>query len=77
MHATYHLASADEVNMELLNAIKTTFKSNPITIIVEDDYNDLLNDEMKTELDNRLAEPTIKYISAKDSIDQLNSKYRV
>jgi len=34
MYATYHLSSAEEVNTEILNAIKATFKSKPITIIV-------------------------------------------
>jgi len=76
MHATYHLSSAEEVNTDILNAIKATFKTKPITIIVEDDEdNDTLEAEMKTELDNRLAEPTAKYITATASIDQLNNKY--
>ena len=34
MYATYHLSSAEEVNTEILNAIKATFKSKPITIVV-------------------------------------------
>lgn len=76
MYATFHLSSAEEVNTEILNAIKATFKSKPITIIVEDDEdNDMLNAEMKTELDNRLAEPTTEYINVTDSINQLNKKY--
>ena len=76
MYATYHLSSAEELNTEILNAIRATFKSKPITIIVEDDEdNDLLDAEMKTELDNRLAEPTTEYITTTASIDQLNKKY--
>ena len=56
MYATYHLSSAEEVNNEILDAIKATFKSKPITIIVEDDEdNDFLEAEMKTELDNRVG----------------------
>ncbi len=78
MYATYHLSSAEEVNNEILDAIKATFKSKPITIIVEDDEdNDFLEAEMKTELDNRLAEPTTEYITATASIDQLNSIYGI
>ena len=78
MYATYHLSSAEEVNNEKLDAIKATFKSKPITIIVEDDEdNDFLEAEMKTELDNRLAEQTTEYITATASIDQLNSKYGI
>ncbi len=34
MYATFHLSSAEEVNTEILNAIKATFKSKPITIVV-------------------------------------------
>ena len=41
MHTTYHLSSAQELNLELLNTIKATFKSKTITIIVkEDDSNE-------------------------------------
>lgn len=76
MYATYHLSSAEEVNNEILEAIKATFKSKPITIIVEEDEDySLLNEEMKAELDYRLAEPDDQYISAETSIDLLNKKY--
>ena len=34
MYDTFHLSSAEEVNTEILNAIKATFKSKPITIVV-------------------------------------------
>jgi hypothetical protein len=36
MYATYHLASAEEVGNDIIEAIKATFKSKPITIIVEE-----------------------------------------
>ena len=35
MYTTYHLSSAQEVNSDILDAIKAVFKSKPITIIVE------------------------------------------
>ncbi len=76
MYATYHLSSAEEVNNEILEAIKATFKSKPITIIVEEDEDySLLSDEMKAELDNRLSEADEQYITAESSINLLNKKY--
>ena len=36
MYTTYHFSSAEEVNNEILDAIKATFKSKPITIILEE-----------------------------------------
>ena len=41
MYTTYHLTSAQDLNTDILDAIKTTFKSKPITIIVEEDESDL------------------------------------
>ena len=76
MYATYHLSSAEDVNNEILEAIKATFKSKAITIIVEEDEDySLLSDEMKAELDNRFAEPDEQYITAESSLNLLNKKY--
>ena len=36
MYTTYHLSSADEVN-NIVESIKTAFKSKPITITVEEE----------------------------------------
>jgi hypothetical protein len=76
MYTTYHLTSAQEVSTDLLDAIKYTFKSKPITIIVEEDNNfyELTTDE-KTELDERLQEDESTYLTAGESIDQLKKKY--
>ena len=55
MYTTYHLTSAQEVSSDILDAIKATFKSKPITIIVEAYEEDFeLTTEMKTVLDERL-----------------------
>ena len=55
MYTTYHLTSAQEVSTDILDAIKATFKSKPITIIVEeDDSNFDLTLDMKAVLDERL-----------------------
>jgi len=78
MYTTYHLSSAQEVSTDILDAIKATFKSRPITIIVEEDNNDQeLTDDMKMVLDERLQEDENSYLTAEDSIVQLNKKYRL
>ena len=76
MYTTYHLTSAQEVNSDILDAIKATFKSRPITIIVEEDKEDFdLTTEMKTVLDERLQEDEKNYLTGEDSIKQLSKKY--
>jgi hypothetical protein len=77
MYTTYHLASAQEVSTDILDAIKATFKSKPITIIVEeDDDSDFeLAADAKAVLDKRLQEDESTYLSAEESINQLNKKY--
>lgn len=76
MYTTYHLTSAQEVNTDILDAIKAAFKSKPITIIVEEDDSDFgLTAAMKAVLDERLQEDETTYLSAEDSINQLNKKY--
>ena len=37
MYTTYHLASAQEVTTDILEAIKANFKSKPIVITVEEE----------------------------------------
>jgi hypothetical protein len=77
MYTTYHLNSAQEINTDILEAIKAVFKTRPITIIVqEDSFEYDLTDEMKSELDNRLQENEETYISAEESLKLLNDKQR-
>lgn len=76
MYTTYHLTSAEELSTDILDAIKATFKSKPITIIVEEDHRDFdLTSDMKAVLDERLEEDENTYLTAEDSINQLNKKY--
>jgi hypothetical protein len=76
MYTTYHLTSAQEVSTDILDAIKAAFKSKPITIIVEEDDGDFeLTADMKAVLDERLQEDENIYLTAKESINQLNNKY--
>lgn len=37
MYTTYHLASAQDISTDILEAIKANFKSKPITITVEEE----------------------------------------
>lgn len=76
MYTTYHLKSAQEVNTDILDAIKATFKSKPITIMVEEDDSDLgLTDDMKVVLEERLQEDENTNLTAEESTIQLNKKY--
>ena len=78
MYTTYHLTSAQDINTDILDAIKATFKSKAITIIVEEDENDYgLTAEMKKVLDERLKEDSDTYLTSEASIDQLVKKYGV
>jgi len=75
MYTTYHLTSAQEVNSDILDAIKATFQSKAITIIVEEDEDEFeLTTEMKNVLDERLQEDEKIYLTAEESINQLNKK---
>lgn len=76
MYTTYHLSSAQEVNTDILDAIKVAFKSRPITITIEEEEQDFeLSQEMKNLLEERLLEDDSDYITADESIKQLKEKY--
>ncbi len=76
MYTTYHLTSAQELSSDILDAIKATYKSKPITIIVKEDEDDFeLSTEMKNVLDERLQEDEETYLTSEDSIKQLKKKY--
>lgn len=76
MYTTYHLSSAQEVNSDILDAIKVAFKSRPITITIEEEEQDFeISQEMKNILDERLLEDESDYITADESIKQLKRKY--
>jgi hypothetical protein len=76
MYTTYHLNSAQELSTDILDAIKVAFKSKPITIIVEEDEDDFdLASDLKAVLDERLEEDESTYITAEESLNQLNLKY--
>ena len=75
MYTTYHLSSAQEVNTDILDAIKATYKSRPITIIVQENDDDFeLTVQRRAVLDERLQEDENSYLTAEASINQLNSR---
>lgn len=77
MYSTFHFTSAQEINTDILDAIKTVYKSKSITNIVEeDDEEDFnLNAELKTILEERSQENEETYLTAEASINQLTNKY--
>ena len=76
MYTTYHLTSAQEVSTDILDSIRTAFKSKPITIVVEEDYQDFdLTIDMKSILDERIQENGKNYLTAEESINKLNKRY--
>jgi hypothetical protein len=78
MYTTYHFNSATELNADILEAIKLTFKSKPITLIIEEqeNYEDLTNEE-KLLLDERLLEDENSFIPINKVMDDLKTKYNV
>ena len=54
MYTTFHVPSAQEVSVDMLDAIKAAFKTKPITITIEEDSDFELSDESKNMLDSRL-----------------------
>ncbi|MCY7422130.1 MAG: hypothetical protein LH478_10370 [Chitinophagaceae bacterium] len=78
MYTTYHLTSAQELSTEILESIKATYKTKPITIIVEEDnsYPALTNEEQQI-LEERLKEDENTYLTAGESISQLKNKYGI
>ncbi|WP_436415995.1 hypothetical protein [Petrimonas sp.] len=78
MYTTYHLSSANEMDVGIVEAIKAIYKSKPITITVEESDEDFeLSQEMKSILDNRLQEESAVYLTADESLDLLRKKYGV
>ncbi len=77
MYTTYHLSSAQDINSDIIDAIKATFKSKAITIIVEEDNPDDLESSthLQSTLELRLQEDETTYLTSNESIDKLNKKY--
>lgn len=75
---TYLFESADDIPENIVDNIKAAFRSKAITIVVEEtDVTHELTDELKSVLDQRIAEPKVDYISAAKSLEQLREKYGI
>jgi hypothetical protein len=77
MYTTYHLSSAQDVNVDILEAIKLAFKSKPITITIEEDSNFEISQETKNMLDIRLNDYLQNHNDVQDFdalLDELESK---
>lgn len=76
MYTTYHITSAQEVNAELLVAIKATFKSRPITIILEEDEENFdLSNKINDILGQRVAENKTTYLTTEKSLRRMKKKH--
>ncbi len=65
---TFHFESDDDIPENIIDSMKAAFRSKAVTIVVEEtDVAHELTDEMKSVLDQRIAEPKINYISVTDS----------
>jgi hypothetical protein len=76
IYTTYHLTSAQEASSDILDAIKATFKSKPITIIVREEEETELSVEMKAILEERLQEDESTYLSTELLFGELRQKYQ-
>jgi len=76
MQTTYHFLSAQELSIEILDAIKAKFKSKAITIIIKENEDETeLSNEMKSMLNDRLKEDEATYLTLDESMDRLKEKY--
>jgi len=75
MQTSFHFNSAQDINNEVIDKIKSTYDTKSITITVEDNTDTYsLSVEQKNLLDNRVNENTADYISASESINRLKRK---
>lgn len=77
MQTTFYFESAQDIPDDILERIKKTYQSKPVTIIVNDSGLYELTDNQKQILDERLNEDPANYISAEKTIEQLKKKYGI
>jgi hypothetical protein len=60
MYTTYHFKSAADINMDIVNAIKTAFKDKPVVITIEEEMDEtaflMANPENKAMLLKSIAQ---------------------
>ncbi len=47
MYSTYHFKSAADIDMDVLNAIKTAFKEKAVILTIEEEHEFIIPDEQK------------------------------
>lgn len=79
MYTTYHLDSAEEIDIKFIDEIKATYKNRPINITIMEEENTtfVLSDEQKAILDERLNEDKINYIPSKELFKSIFEKYGI
>jgi len=76
MQTSFHFKSAQDISLDMLDKIRSTYSSKPIKIVVEEDssltYS--LSYEQKTILDDRLNESPADYLTSTESIERLKKQ---
>ncbi len=68
MYTTYHLSSAQEITIDILEAIKANFKSKPITITVEEEL-DTTAYLLSTKANKAMLDKSLKQAKNKQFIE--------
>ncbi len=79
MHTTYHFDSAADINQDIIDSIRATYKNRPINITVVEDAKEAyqLTDEQKAILDERLLEDKSNYITSNELFKSISEKYGI
>lgn len=77
MQTTFYFESAQDIPGDILEKIKNTYHSKPVTITVDDSGLNELTESQKHALDERLNEDLATYHSAEETIEKLNNKYGI
>ena len=77
MYTTYHLDSAEDINQDIIDSIRATYKTRPIqiTVVEEESVPFELSDEQKAILDSRLSEDKSDHITSEESLKRLKIRY--
>jgi len=74
MYTTYHLSSAQEISLDIIEAIKTAFKEKPISITIEEEFQipQWQKDEVLNRLEKYKENPTqtLDFDSMMDEIEK-------
>ncbi len=73
MYTTYHLNSANDITSDIIDSIKATFKSKPITLVVDEDTSDT-DYFMNNPIDKNLLIKSIEQDKNGDSISVILPK---